>query len=217
MPSNLVAIAAAVAASLALSFGPAAAQPRLRTSLSPPVSPACVSSAFGPRVLANQPAAGTYHSGIDLPAAEGTPVYAAAAGTVMRVQNRGPGGLEMLVQHDGFVGIYSHFSAVMPEFMAGNRTVAAGEQLGFVGSTGVSSGPHLYFGMLLDGRPVDPVPYLRVPPCGGANQPVTTLAQGRTHPLPPRQYNDEDGTSVGQRRYYQVFLPDRQYYQWNRN
>ena len=99
----------------------ATADSRHGPSLSPPVSPACISSSFGPRVLPNQPEAGTYHYGVDLPAAEGAAVFAAAPGTVIRVQRNGPGGLEMLVQHDGFVGVYSHFGTIMPAFTEGKR------------------------------------------------------------------------------------------------
>jgi hypothetical protein len=133
--------------------------------LLPPVSPACVSSPFGPRVLPGKPQAGTYHYGIDLPAPLGTPVQAAAPGTVLRIERRGPGGLEMLVQHPGFVGVYSHFGTIAPVFAEGGRAVAAGEKLGVVGLTGVTFGPHLYFGMFVGDRPVDPAPYLNVPLC----------------------------------------------------
>ena len=158
-----------LALTIALLAGTAtvAAETRHAASLVPPVSPSCISSPYGPRVLPNEPQAGSYHYGIDLPAPEGSPVLAAAAGTVIRVQSKGPGGLEMLVQHDGFVGVYSHFSMVMPEFTAGTRVVA-GQQLGFVGNTGVSSGAHLYFEMILAGHPVDPARYLALRECSGA-------------------------------------------------
>jgi hypothetical protein len=73
----------------------------------------CISSPFGPRVLPNEPRAGSYHYGVDLPAPAGAPVLATAPVTVIRIQKKGPGGLEMLVQHDGFVGIYSQFGMVI--------------------------------------------------------------------------------------------------------
>jgi len=73
----------------------------------------------------------------------------------------------MLVQHNGFVGVYSHLGTIMPAFAEGKTTVAAGEKLGVVGDTGVTYGMHLYFEMLLAGRPVDPAPYLGVPQCNG--------------------------------------------------
>ena len=133
--------------------------------LSPPVRPACISSPFGPRVLPQHPFAGTYHYGVDLAALAGAPVLATASGKVIRIQKKGPGGLEVLVRHDGFVGIYSHLGMLAPPFARGKRAVAAGEKLGAVGRTGVISGSHVYFEMVLAGRPVDPAPYLQVPLC----------------------------------------------------
>ena len=191
-------MAVVVAAVIAPWSGAAAADSRHATVLMPPVSPACISSSFGPRVLPDKPEAGTYHNGVDLPAAEGTAVFAAAPGTVIRVQHNGPGGLEMLVQHDGFVGVYSHFGMIMPAFAEGNRSVAAGEKLGVVGRTGITSGAHLYFAMILAGQPVDPAPYLRVPRCGGGVMPTMTANR------------NGDGTIIGGRRYYQVFFSERQ-------
>jgi murein DD-endopeptidase MepM/ murein hydrolase activator NlpD len=182
----------------------ALAEALLKSALLPPVVPACVSSAFGPRVLPHQPEAGTYHYGIDLPAPAGAAVVAAAPGSVIRIQRKGPGGLEMLVQHDGFVGIYSHFGSIAPPFAEGKRTVAAGEKLGMVGRTGVISGTHLYFEMLLDGKPVDPAPYLGLPRCGGKESPGTA------------DLNGAGGATLGGRKYYQVFLPERPYYDWRR-
>jgi murein DD-endopeptidase MepM/ murein hydrolase activator NlpD len=204
MIAKLSAMALAIAA---LSFVPpgASAQPRLRTVLSPPVSPACISSSFGPRVLPNEPAAGSYHYGIDLPAAEGSAVLAIAPGTVIRIQRNGPGGLEMLVQHDGFVGIYSHFGMITPAFAEGKRSVAAGEKLGVVGMTGVTSGPHLFFEMILAGKPVDPAPYLNVAQCNGAVRPAA--------PVRP----DDGSIMIEGRKYWQFSLPARQYIQWHQN
>lgn len=156
--------------------GAAAAQDGLALRLLPPVSPACVSSGFGPRVIPSLPAAGTFHPGIDLPAPLGAPVRAAAAGTVIRIERGGPGGLQILVQHPGFIGIYSHFGRMAPYFADGGRTVSAGEILGVVGLTGVTLGPHLYFGMEVGGRMVNPAPYLGVLPCSGGKM---LVADGR--------------------------------------
>jgi len=182
------------------------APPRPRDALTPPVSPACISSSFGPRVLPSQPAAGTYHYGVDLPAAAGAAVTAAAAGTVLGVRRGGPGGLEMLVQHDGFVGIYSHFGSIAPAIAEGKREVAAGERLGVVGMTGVTSGPHLYFEMIMAGRPVDPAPYLGLALCTGAT------AQ-RAAPAPP----GDGSVTIDGRKYWQFSLPARQYIQWQQH
>ena len=185
--------------------GDAAAESRHAAMLQPPVSSTCISSPFGPRVLPNLPLAGTYHYGVDLPAPAGAPVLATAPGTVIRVQNKIPGGLEMLVQHNGFVGIYSHFGMVTPAFAQGKVTVAAGEKLGVVGDTGITSGTHLYFEMLLDGKPVDPAPYLGLPQCNG-ELPRTQAAT-----------LDVSGKTLQARQYYQIFLPARQYYQWQQH
>jgi murein DD-endopeptidase MepM/ murein hydrolase activator NlpD len=157
-------IAGAVLASI-LRVGGAKADPQPNPMLVPPVSPACISSPFGPRVLTNHPQAGTYHYGVDLPAPPGASIMATAPGKVIRIQKKGPGGLEFLVQHDGFVAIYSHLGMAAPSFAQGKRNVAAGEKLGVVGRTGVTVGTHVYFEMLIAGRPVDPAPYLRVPKC----------------------------------------------------
>jgi murein DD-endopeptidase MepM/ murein hydrolase activator NlpD len=150
---------------LLLWVGGANADPQPEPMLVPPVSPACISSPFGPRVLASHPQAGTYHYGVDLPAPPGASIVATAPGRVIRIQKKGPGGLEILVQHDGFVAIYSHLGMAAPAFVQGKRTVAAGEKLGVVGRSGVTIGTHVYFEMLMAGRPVDPAPYLRVPKC----------------------------------------------------
>lgn len=135
-----------------------------------PVSPACVSSPFGPRILPGRPAAGTFHNGIDLPAPAGAPIRAIAPGVVIRVERREPGGLQVLVQHPGFIGIYSHFGHVAPGIADGRRTVYRGEKLGVVGHSGVMYGMHLFFGMIVDGRAVNPAPYLDVPLCAAAHR-----------------------------------------------
>ena len=134
-------------------------------SLRTPVTPACISSPFGPRVLPNHPLAGTFHNGIDLPAPAGAPVHAIAAGRVIRAQRRGPGGLELLVQHHGFVGVYSHLGSVAPAIADGHLTVKAGEKIGVVGHSGVMYGMHLFFAMEHDGHFVDPERYLQLAKC----------------------------------------------------
>jgi murein DD-endopeptidase MepM/ murein hydrolase activator NlpD len=130
-----------------------------------PVSPACVSSPFGPRVLPGKPLAGTYHYGIDLPAPAGAPVRAVAAGTVIAIHRRGPGGLEVALQHANFQTLYAHLGSVAPALAEGLRQVAAGQVLGVVGRTGVSYGTHIYFEIKVNGRRVDPAPYLHVVRC----------------------------------------------------
>lgn len=106
----------------------------------------------------------------------------------MRVQRRGPGGLEVLVQHAGFVGIYSHLGMVAPAIADGQRAVYGGEKLGVVGHSGVTYGMHLFFGMIVDNRPVDPAPYLALSLCTAAHRtPGDTLAADGKVP-PTRVY-----------------------------
>lgn len=135
-------------------------------SLLPPVSPACISSPYGPRILPGKPKAGTYHWGIDLPAPAGAPVRAAAAGQVVSIHKRGPGGLEVVVQHGGFMTLYAHLGSVTPALAEGKRSVAAGEKLGVVGRTGVSYGAHVYFEVRIGADRVDPAPLISVAHCG---------------------------------------------------
>jgi murein DD-endopeptidase MepM/ murein hydrolase activator NlpD len=130
-----------------------------------PVSPACVSSPFGPRVLPGKPLAGTYHYGIDLPAPAGARVRAVAAGDVLTIHRRGAGGLEVILRHANFATLYAHLGSVTPALAEGRRHVEAGEALGVVGRTGVTYGTHVYFELRVSGARVDPAPYLQVAPC----------------------------------------------------
>ena len=66
-----------------------------------------------------------------------------------------------------FVGIYSHLGMLTPAFAQGKTDVVAGEKLGVVGRSGLISGAHVYFEMILAGKPVDPAPYLGAPLCSG--------------------------------------------------
>jgi murein DD-endopeptidase MepM/ murein hydrolase activator NlpD len=76
---------------LLLGIGGANADPPPTPMLVPPVSPAFISSPFGPRVLANHPQAGTYHFGVDLPAPPGASIMATAPGQLIRIQKKSPG------------------------------------------------------------------------------------------------------------------------------
>jgi murein DD-endopeptidase MepM/ murein hydrolase activator NlpD len=95
-----------------------------------------------------------FHAGVDIQAAYGREVPAAGAGTVVFSGAQGGYGNTVVVEHPGGVRTrYAHLSSIQVE--AGAR-VDAGTVLGRVGSSGRSTGPHLHFEVLQDGRPVNP-------------------------------------------------------------
>ena len=117
-----------------------------------------ISSPFGARP---DPFGGgtEFHPGIDIAAEEGTPIHAAAAGTVVQVGPDGGYGNVVVVDHgNGITSKYAHCSQT---FAAVGQTVAAGDPIGAVGSTGRSTGPHLHFEVRVGNKPVDPATFLR--------------------------------------------------------
>jgi len=98
------------------------------------------------------------HTGIDIAAASGTPIRAAATGTVVHAARWGGYGNCVILEHGGGLAtLYGHCSR-----LAVNKggTVTEGQVIAYVGSTGLSTGPHLHFEVRRDGRPVDPMPML---------------------------------------------------------
>lgn len=101
---------------------------------------------------------GRTHLGVDIIAAQGAPIHAARAGTVVkRGYDAGAGNHINLKHPDGMITKYFHMSRYEAKDGA---SVAAGEVIGYVGSTGHSSGPHLHFEVWVGGVAVDPAPYL---------------------------------------------------------
>ena len=128
--------------------------------------PACVSSPFGMRHAVGPHAPAGFHNGIDLPAPAGALVHAAAAGTVIAIKRQGLGGVTVHLQHAGGLRtMYAHLGNLVPAIAEGKRSVAAGEPLGHVARTGVTYGTHVFFGVLVDGRAVDPLGFMTLPPC----------------------------------------------------
>jgi len=101
------------------------------------------------------------HEGIDLVAPTGTPVYAIADGTVAFHGEKGPNGQLVVLQHPGdMYTYYAHLSAYAPNLRDG-AAVRRGQLVGYVGSTGRSTGPHLHFGIKVNGKFVDPESYIK--------------------------------------------------------
>ncbi len=115
-----------------------------------------ISSYFGGR---DAPTAGasTYHRGIDIACDSGSHVIAAAAGTVSYTGYMGSGGITVMLDHgDGVFTVYHHLSAYS---VVEGQKVEQGQVIAFSGNTGVSTGPHLHFGVRVNGDYVDPLQF----------------------------------------------------------
>ena len=123
-----------------------------------PVSGYTISSPFGNR---KSPTAGasTYHRGVDMACPSGTPIYATRAGTVtVASYQAGGAGYYVSINHgDGFASIYMHMTRYV---VSKGQSVTQGQLIGYVGSTGISTGPHLHFGVSYGGTYVNPMAYL---------------------------------------------------------
>ncbi|WP_286151744.1 murein hydrolase activator EnvC family protein [Sporofaciens musculi] len=116
-----------------------------------------ISSEFGWR---EAPIAGASnnHKGMDLAAPTGTPIYAAAAGTVTTARYSNSAGNWVVINHgNGLQTYYMHASAL---YVSEGQTVSKGQNIAAVGSTGQSTGPHLHFQVMQNGTPVNPRNYL---------------------------------------------------------
>lgn len=99
----------------------------------------------------------TNHMGIDIGASEGTPIYAALPGTVTTAGWYGGYGNAVIIDHGGGMQtLYGHMSAVGT---SPGMNVMPGQVIGFVGSTGNSTGPHLHFSVIQDGQWLDPLAF----------------------------------------------------------
>ena len=98
------------------------------------------------------------HTGADMSGSSGTPIASCRAGTVVMAGSQGGFGNAVVIDHGGGMAtLYAHQSRIGVD--AGQR-VSAGDVIGYVGSTGMSTGPHLHFEVRLSGVPVDPASYL---------------------------------------------------------
>ncbi|MBQ0078185.1 MAG: M23 family metallopeptidase [Bacteroidales bacterium] len=100
-----------------------------------------------------------FHNGIDLATTKGNPVYATGNGVVERVRIQYTGyGKEILIDHGfGYKTRYAHLNNI---YVQKGQSVQRGEQIGEVGNTGKSTGPHLHYEVLYKGKPVNPMPYM---------------------------------------------------------
>ncbi|MET1043554.1 MAG: peptidoglycan DD-metalloendopeptidase family protein [Microbacteriaceae bacterium] len=119
-----------------------------------------ISGGYGARPDKPLPSSGDFHYGLDVAAQCGTPIYAAAAGTVVEVGALGAYGYWVKLDHgEGVETGYAHLPSDGIGVILG-QVVAAGQPIAVVGTTGSSTGCHLHFEVRLDGGRLDPLPFL---------------------------------------------------------
>ncbi len=124
--------------------------------MSSPLPEGVLTSAYGMRI---SPISGQelFHKGIDLAAPEGTPVYACKSGEVLSASNDSTYGNFIILQHENNMqSVYAHLS----KFAVSEGYVRSGTVIGYVGTTGLSTGPHLHFEIRTNGKNRNPQDYL---------------------------------------------------------
>lgn len=123
---------------------------------SPPLQNYRISSGYGPR---NRPTRGasSNHQGVDMAAPMGTPIYATHSGTVAATNNRSGYGNSITVSAGN--GVQTFYGHNQKNVVRPGQQVQKGQLIGYVGSTGVSTGPHLHYGVLVNGQWVNPRGY----------------------------------------------------------
>ncbi|MGN1147301.1 MAG: peptidoglycan DD-metalloendopeptidase family protein, partial [Lachnospiraceae bacterium] len=122
-----------------------------------PISGGRLTSGFGKRTAPTK-GASTYHKGVDWAVPTGTTVVASCGGTVVKAGWGSGYGYVVYINHeDGKQTRYGHLSKVL---VSVGQTVSQGQKIALSGNTGVSTGPHLHFEILVNGTQVNPLPYL---------------------------------------------------------
>lgn len=127
-----------------------------RTIVKSPLKYARISSGFNPKRMHPVLHRVKSHQGVDYAAPEGTPVWAAADGTIVFRAKKGGAGNMVIMRHaGGLKTLYMHLSRFADDQKVGAK-IKAKTVIGYVGMTGLATGPHLHFGMQKNGRYVDP-------------------------------------------------------------
>ena len=156
-----------------------------------PVTYSRMTSTFG---LRRHPLLGGWrvHSGVDLAAPTGTPVYAEAAATVSRGGWRGGYGLSLSLDHPG--GIETRYGHLSRLNVSAGQQVKQGDLIGYVGSTGRSTGPHLHYEVRVNGGAVNPLTFnpsrrraaSAAPKVAAAERPVSAQSNWKSITFPKR-------------------------------
>ena len=130
--------------------------------LSQPVPGARISSRFTKRRFHPILKRWKAHTGVDFAARRGTPIKAAGNGTVIYAGWKGGYGKTIQIRHsDGYVTLYAHQKSFRRGMKRG-KSVKQGQVIGYIGSTGRSTGPHLHFGLYKNGRPINPLKVVQI-------------------------------------------------------
>jgi murein DD-endopeptidase MepM/ murein hydrolase activator NlpD len=130
------------------------------TVLADPKPDSHISSPFGTRRYYGRSSGGGFHNGIDYEGKVGEPILAAADGVINHQNWYFQYGRTVKISHaDNFETLYAHMSRFETSLAPGSK-VRKGDVIGYVGSTGRSTGPHLHFSVIVDGQFVDPQPYV---------------------------------------------------------
>ncbi len=140
---------------------PATEAPSNNDSWRVPCSYRKLTSPFGNRESPTE-GASTDHKGVDLAGPEGTPIYASRGGTVTIARYSNSAGYYVTINHgDGYSSVYMHMTSYV---VSKGDKVSGGQLIGYMGSTGISTGSHLHFGIMYNGAYVNPANYVYLHP-----------------------------------------------------
>jgi len=143
-----------------------------------PVS-GCVTSPFGSMRMHNGKLTGDFHAGVDQRGAAGTPIHPVTAGVVKLVENYNLRGGTVAVDHgQGVETIYLHMSAFAAK---PGQSVTPSDVIGYIGSTGRSTGPHVHWTLYINGEAMNPRQWMPLAPCSTPKGPAP-------RPAPPKQH-----------------------------
>ena len=142
----------------------------------PPV-PGCLTSPFGVQRLHNGKLTGDFHAGVDQRGAAGTPIHPITSGVVKIVQKWSLRGGTVAIDHgQGVESIYLHMSAFQAK--VGDH-VGPNDVIGYIGSTGRSTGPHVHWTMYVNGVPVNPGQWMHLEACPAGSKPPGATSKTR--------------------------------------
>ena len=124
-----------------------------------PMSMDYITTRFGMRRSYNGRDYRTFHGGVDFGASEGTPIYAPAAGVVVMSKKLDIRGTTIIIDHG--IGIFTGYWHLQESAVSVGQKLARGDLIGYVGNTGLSTGPHLHWEVWVNGNQVNPLEWMK--------------------------------------------------------